>query len=318
MNLYHYCSTDKCFNILRSKNIRLSDISKSNDFSELELLFPDLFQVILNKYLENPFPFKFNGLIDSDAMYYLVEASEETWDKRFEEGSFTNFILCFSEVKDSLSQWRGYADNGQGCCLGFSKDILQQFCDSTKGILRFEKVEYVTQDKIDDIIEKTSDEILEELRVLRKWIIENMIFQDNSTDTDGLLWFNFNGLIENVFTDSLRLKSDYFFEKREWRIFLAQQAYKEPNWVLGKNDKFIGPNMFNEILDFLNNRIDFSWTDNDLIPFYPLNFEDFSTMPITEFLVGPKSQVRNSDIKLFLRKYGYPEINIQSSSITYR
>ncbi len=41
-------------------------------------------------------------------------------------------------------------------------------------------------------------------------------------------------------------------------------------------------------------------------------------MPITELLLGPKSMIRNSDMKLFLKKYGYPEISIQSSSIPYR
>lgn len=318
MELYHYCSADKCFNILKSKTIRLSDITKSNDAAELELLFPDLFQVVLKKYLENPFPFKFDGLTNSDAMYSLIQLSEGVWDRQFEEGDFANFVLCFSEVRDSLSQWRGYADNGNGCCLGFSKEILQQFCDSTNGVLRLEKIEYVTQDKIDSIIDQTANEILEELRTLRKWIIENMTFNDECADTDGLLWYNFNGMIESTFTDSLRLKYDHFSDEHEWRIFFTKQAYKNPEWVLGKKSEFLGPNLFNETLDFLNNRIDFWWTDNDLIPFCALNFEDFSTIPVIELLLGPKSLVRSSDLKLFLQKYGYPEINIQTSSITYR
>ena len=318
MNLYHYCSLDKCFSILKSKTIRLSDISRSNDASELELMFPILHRAILKKYLANPFPFKWNQCSDEKAMYNLIDLSELYWKKQLEEGDFTNFVLCFSEVKDCLSQWRGYADDGRGCCIGFSKDILQQFCDTTKGVLLFKKVQYVTQEEIVEMVDNIADEILKTLRTLREWIIENMTYADNNPDTDLLLIYNFNGMVENTFTNSLCYKLRHFSEENEWRLFLADKAYKEPNWVLDKNEEMKGPNMFNETLDFLNNRIDFWWTVNDLIPFCPLKFEEFPTMPITELLLGPKNMIRNSDIKLFLKKYGYPEINIQSSSISYR
>ena len=38
----------------------------------------------------------------------------------FDRGGVTNFVVCFCEDGDVLSQWRGYADNGKGCSLGFS------------------------------------------------------------------------------------------------------------------------------------------------------------------------------------------------------
>ncbi len=318
MNLYHYCSLDKCFNILKSKTIRLSDISKSNDASELELMFPILHRAILKKYLANPFSFKWNKCTNAEAMYSLIDTSEFYWKKQLEQGNFTNFVLCFSEVKDCLSQWRGYADDGRGCCIGFSKDTLQQFCDTTKGVLLFKKVKYITQEEIDEMVVNIADMILKTLRTLREWIIENMTHDDNSPDTDGLLGYNFDGMLGHAFTNSLCFKFRHFSEENEWRLFLADKAYKESNWVLDKNEEIQGPNMFNETLDFLNNRIDFWWTANDLISFCPLSFEEFPIMPITELLLGPKSMIRNSDMKLFLKKYGYPEISIQSSSIPYR
>jgi hypothetical protein len=36
------------------------------------------------------------------------------------------FITCFSESKDDLSQWRGYAPEGCGVCIGFSSSALQK------------------------------------------------------------------------------------------------------------------------------------------------------------------------------------------------
>lgn len=39
---------------------------------------------------------------------------------------FAMFVGSFSKNADELSQWRGYADNGRGFCIGFSKRILEE------------------------------------------------------------------------------------------------------------------------------------------------------------------------------------------------
>lgn len=56
--LYHYCSNEKCFNIIKTQTIRMSDIQKSNDYNELNLLFPRIYDELLQQYLAKPFPFK--------------------------------------------------------------------------------------------------------------------------------------------------------------------------------------------------------------------------------------------------------------------
>lgn len=296
----------------------MSDISKSNDAAELELLFPDLLDAIFKKYCANPFPFKLFTYTDVEAIRILIDIAEAYWTQHFTDGSFTNFVLCFSEEKDCLSQWRGYADDGRGCCIGFSKDAIQQFCAATKGVLLFKKVEYVTQIELKNKIDCLADAILDKMQSLRCWIVEHMTHNDASKETDEIFEFNFIMILAGLFTESLSLKSRYFSEEQEWRLFLANQAYKEPEWVLEKDKKLLGPNKFDETLNFLNNRIDFWWTRDDLIPFCPLQFDEFSSMPITEILLGPKNKIRSSDMELFLKKYGYPEIDIQSSAITYR
>jgi hypothetical protein len=63
-------------------------------------------------------------------------------------GDYSNFVTCFREESDSLSQWRGYADYGKGCCIGPSHELLQQFCSNSSGLLRLEKVEYITDEQI--------------------------------------------------------------------------------------------------------------------------------------------------------------------------
>ena len=316
--LYHYCSNEKAFDILRYRNIRMGDISKSNDSLELQLFFPELHREIYRQYLENPFAFKYNGKYDEDAFREMVQGSEYRWAQRFESGDFSNFVICFSATKDCLSQWRGYADDGRGCCIGFSKAAIEAFCGSTNGVLRLEKVIYVDAKQISEMVSFHAGIILKNIKSFREWIIKNMTQSDDDPKIDCLLAYNFDGLIEGAFVESLRLKTVHFIEEQEWRIFLAKRAYKNGDWVYNKQEPLTGPELFDQTLDFLNDRIEFRYTNDDLVPFCPLRFEEFSQKPVAELWLGPKNYTRKSDAELFLRKYGYQNVDVFHSDITYR
>ena len=317
--LYHYCSNTTCFSILSGRNIRMSDISKSNASEELELFFPYLHRRILQRYKEKPFTFKYGGLTDIGALDMLVDMSEDIWFDRFAMGDFSNYVTCFSEKEDCLSQWRGYADNGKGCCIGFSKPAIEKYCQSTNGVLQLKKVVYLSTQEFEDVITSKADDILDVLKGLREWIIEEMTKDETDPDTDGLLGFNFNGMIEETFTESLAFKSQSFSEEDEWRLFFADQGYKNPRLVYrNRKEKTKGPLLFERTVDFLNNRIDFRWTDDDIIPFVPLNFCDFEEFPVSELWVGPKNKIGKRDLELLLGKYGYENVEIKFSNISYR
>ena len=59
-------------------------------------------------------------------------------------------------------------------------------CAQDKSIFRLEKVIYITEKRRKEIVREVANEAIEELRVLRKWIVENMTFDDSSPDTDSL------------------------------------------------------------------------------------------------------------------------------------
>ena len=125
--LYHYCSNQTLYHILKSHSLRMSDISKSNDYKELNLFFPGIFKSMKRKYREEPFPFTYKNKEDTEAIEHLITESCYLWKDKFESGDFLNFVACFSEREDSLNQWRSYADNGKGCCAGFSKALITVF-----------------------------------------------------------------------------------------------------------------------------------------------------------------------------------------------
>lgn len=316
--LYHYCSNIKCFSILGNKNIRLSDIQKSNDYRELSLFFPAILDCLDNLYYQSPFEFKYAKRKKSSAFRKLLDGSYEFWRKQFETGGFSNFVLCFSETPDVLSQWRGYADNGKGCCIGFRHEDIANYCSNTNNVLRLEKVEYLSESDIAQTIKDTAQNILEDLYGLRSWIVENMTHDDDDPDTDRLLRFNFDGMLEAAFIDSLKYKSYSFHEENEWRLFFVKPAYKNPRWIATNDvEDFMGPEDFAETIQFLKNKIQFLTTEDDLIPFCPIKFEEFSCNPVSSIWLGPKNKIRSSDLELFLQSNRYTETRIKKSQITY-
>ena len=101
-------------------------------------------------------------------------------------------------------------------------------------------------------------------------------------------------------------------------MFLSDQAYKNPDWICSKTEETLtGPRGFSETVDFLKNKISFHATDDDLIPYYPINFDEFSRNPVASVCLGPKNKVRFADIELFLKQHGYEKTVVESSKITY-
>ena len=52
------------------------------------------------------------------------------------------FCVCFSESRDQLSQWRGYAQDGNGMAIGFDKGILEKLNQISEFHIAFGKVIY--------------------------------------------------------------------------------------------------------------------------------------------------------------------------------
>lgn len=316
--LYHYCSNQKCFSILKGKSIRMSDIQKSNDYKELSLFFPEIFDKVEELYKQKPFKFKYSGKTGEEALQQLLDESYDYWRFLFQTGKFSNYVLCFSEVADDLGQWRGYADNGKGCCLGFSFDEIQNYCNMSNGVLRFEQVIYLVEEGVEKVMRDTAKKILLELKGLRKWIVSEITLDDNCEDTDELMHFNFDGMLEYAFTDSLKYKSHAFHDENEWRLFLAAPPRKDSERLALWQDRADEKSTLGiETLRFLSNKLDFHATETDLVSFCAIPFTDLSQNPIKTLWIGPKNETRESDINLYLKMKGYDDTEVRFSSITY-
>lgn len=106
--LYHYCSLETLYNIIKNHTLRFSDITKSNDSEEI------LFTI--NCYI--------NYLKKKDDKKLPIHMFEYEIYKVVDTMKFYTF--CMSSKKDLLSQWRGYAPNG-GVAIGFNVEKLRKF-----------------------------------------------------------------------------------------------------------------------------------------------------------------------------------------------
>ena len=105
MMLYHYCSNETFKAIIESGNIWLSDISKSNDSTEL-----------ISEILKQKAKLSSSQTKELDQANSLIEAHD----------AFIYWAFCMSEEGDLLSQWRGYGDDGRGFSIGFDEGILKE------------------------------------------------------------------------------------------------------------------------------------------------------------------------------------------------
>lgn len=321
--LYHYGSNNRCLGIIKDHAIRMSDIMKSNDYDELQILFPDVLSEILKQYKEDPFPLQYDGQQNIDALYSLLNSTDDMISSALDEGRLSNLIICFSEEADLLSQWRGYAHDGKGLCLGFSYALLRKKCEESKGILSLEKVIYISEEERQNILRENASDILKELKGLRAWIVENMTMDDADPDTDGLLGFNFHGMIESLMIESLKYKHEGFKEEKEWRLFFSSRIEKDPDWAVGHPKDYFGPPEHAEIISQMRNNFEFNISDDNISPYLKLPFsemesEDSSERVVKELWLGPKSRISNADIELFLAQNGYSGVKILRSETSYR
>ena len=106
--LYHYCSMSTFYNIVSSRTIRVSNAYKMNDSKEIKLIFDMLTKHFPNLIEE----------VNTLATLMTWATSNDTFQRPH--------IFCLSSERNKLSQWRGYADDGQGIAIGFHSHYLDK------------------------------------------------------------------------------------------------------------------------------------------------------------------------------------------------
>lgn len=283
--LHHYCSIEAFISIVSSRTIRLSLLSQSNDTEEGRWILRFLKQQIdQDKEL---LPIK-------DTLIRLIEGSLQFL-------SFGGF--CLSEDGDLLSQWRGYADNGQGVAIGFSKSYLEKLgglITAEGSGVSLSPVNYGDPDQKSEVIELLN-EILERAKRLSKCNRGSLLLpatEDEKKEYDNA---NMSLIISSapLMLIGHKYKNPAFSEEKEWRLMSITFPFGEVGLSL------------EEVCDFRSG-------GNRLVPYRPVPLVKAEEKIIDSIVLGPRNVSHVEHVSALLRKHGFHDVEVSKSSATYR
>lgn len=254
--LYHYCGLDAFLSIIKNSTLWLSDIRKSNDYLECV-------------YCRDKINEKIRGFLEDD------KEALEAWDFGYNINSdlsmdMISYVACFSENKDQLSQWRGYADNGAGIAVGFSRESFADLKEAAPSHISFRKVIYDEKEQ-EKFIERIARE---SIKAMETKPVAQVAAELN----------------QNYRLQFPVLKNASFEEEAEWRIIFNDSFSKRKRHV-GKNILFSG--------------IRYTVREKRLVSYIEMDFSKLKHNAIKEIWIGPKAEVEIQDILHLLDVYGY-------------
>lgn len=319
--IYHYCSNTVLESILKNKQLWMSDIANSNDYNEIRILIPKLFYMIEDLYRNQAFSFKYKEHNGIEGIVDILTDVSQFINNTYDSGSLTSFVSCFCEKGDVLSQWRGYANDGKGCSVGFSLKDLKEYCENTNGTIRIDKVEYVDEKQLNSIISNAAQKCINELMNLKNKS-ENFLTNKQSNLrgelTDIIMMFLFKDYLERIVLDSLKYKWNAFQEEHEWRIYFGSISKNEKVLFGGgsKTEELLRE--FNGASHLLAGKMKFNVHDDVIVPYYPIELKEVSDSPIKTVIIGPKNRSKTLDVRLMLASYGLNSVDVKYSKIAYR
>lgn len=279
--LYHYCRTSIFHKIFDEKRIRLSSLSLSNDSTEGKLI-GRILENLSNK----------NSLSDTKKkrLLEIIDTIEKHYD---------GIGFCLSEDGDLLSQWRGYADDGKGVSIGFSKEFLENISDNKK--INLKKVSY-SKEAQKNLVEPTFNEALKIMNAKEFSIVEYRTLLDTRSEKEfetdlKLKSKNRLELIGQVLTflpNLYTVKHSAFKEEMEWRLLS----------LLGLEDDDDG--------------IQYSYKEGCIVPYKDLTLPEDRNGIITRIILGPKHLTPPNIVRKFIESEGFGDVEVVKSEAPYR
>ncbi len=286
--LYHYCSTETFFNIVKSSHIWLCNLFESNDYLERKWIDPMIHDV-LNTLLKDH---------EGDNAAKTFKASVINY---YELNRNINcYFTSFSEEGDMLSQWRGYADNGHGFAIGFDLECL--------GLPRQIPSMGSRPQLVVGLFRMIYD--LDEIRrsihafILKCWEkFKADGFAENST-----------AMIEcatMLVKVASAAKNYCFAEEKEWRILYTPV----PGIISNLQDTKLATELS---VDSRHQK--YCVRDRALISsYFDLNVSSVGDkMPIRVAMLGPKNLSSSKTVERLLAESGYRDVQVRRSAASYR
>ncbi|NMP37235.1 MAG: DUF2971 domain-containing protein [Clostridiales bacterium] len=267
--VFYYCNVSTALSILQNHEIWMTSIRNLNDGNETVGVYKMLFN-LLEKYDKKNCLSKMFEFASHPGAIQLYETPL---------GAYPEYITCFSENSDSVSQWIAYADNGQGIAIGFDETAFSQI--SSKKELTYQSVTYVSEKELQNYIPKLYEYLLA-----------------NSRDNGFQMMDIAMEKIKQTYPAGINLKTMHYDGEKEKRI-IYQYPEKIENlpegWEIKKIKAYPKSNMINTCI--------------------PLKFpKDI----IKKIVTGPKYQKNYYELETAMEALGYAEVEICESTSSYR
>ena len=305
--LYHYCSLDTFYNIMKNHSIWLSDVTKSNDSNELVWVTRECKLAVMNAFLEYVERLKASGnfLNAKFREFNKITDSIESLDL---SKTLKAWVFCLSEKGDNLGQWRGYADDGKGISIGFYSKIFEHESNQENESLDF------LQDKLYQFCDKIEYGGFDIKQLLDSAELDVLT---SSCEYDELEK-SFKKLITYSIILAPLYKNPAFEEEAEWRFGYETHVESLMKGMVPSQEELYFKETKSDVVDY-----SFTPKNNTLVSHIELKIKDMKSA-IASVTIGPKSNLTALDVKLFLVSLGLLDdvkdesIKVSRSSASYR
>lgn len=285
---YYYCSLNTFLNIIKNKQIYLSDPLKMNDNLEIKWYLTRLNNEKINSNDEIEEP---ESIFDMMKMRsHLYSTFEDFMEILNSKGQNSVYISCFSKEPDILSQWRAYAEDGRGVSIGFNLEKLSKADNLlVREVIYTDDVVYDDRESDVEIVADTIGTVIRE---------QNIKTKEEQVEV----------FLHELIPELVKYKNPAFIEEKEVRLVYCEDM---------KFEEIVNSyGAFHETWESIKLEHDFRTIgSNNITEFVKL---DFNPNTIEEIYIGPKCLLSKNDVKNITNKLLDIDINIRESKSSYR
>lgn len=270
--LYHYTSLDALLSILQRRSLWATNVAYLNDASEVRYGCNLMSEMVVERAKSASVPER--EFLDHLRAFLQLDVAHQ----------LPIYVLCFSEQRDQLSQWRGYTPHGRGVSVGFNSGAL---------IRRMQKLGWQWQACY---YGRPGQSAYAQAIVTRLCRVaeQGRGNEDKQTFFDRVIHENVHDLLQVA----AMIKNPVFAEEKEWRLMSP---------VVGYDDK----------------AVQYRAGRSTLLPYveFPLAADDSEPIHVSEVILGPTPAGSLSEwaaLKMIMSKNVKLDIGVSSSSIPFR
>jgi hypothetical protein len=186
--IFHYTDAAGFFGIISTSCLHATHHRFLNDTGEVTFGLDAARRIVA----------EFEGKIGATAKSRLAQHIDELSKE-------DSYIACLSKRHDALSQWRAYADNGAGYCIGIRVERRTEGFWNETNHWSSHLVECLYGKEVDDRLRSRFNHVLERLSI------------ENPIDRDELIVTDFSRAIRRY---AHVAKHPHFQEEEEWRFII--------------------------------------------------------------------------------------------------